>query len=77
MTRRRGKGEGSITQLADGRWQGRVDLGYVNGKRVRKAFYGSTRKAVQTKLNAALVDTDRGIPLPSEKLTVAQFLASW
>jgi integrase len=77
VAKRRGKGEGSITQLADGRWQARVDLGYINGKRVRKAYYGATRKEVQTKLNSALVDNDRGIPLPSEKLTVAQFLESW
>ena len=27
MAKRRGKGEGSITQRADGRWMGRVDLG--------------------------------------------------
>src|SRR5579871_3106234 len=35
---RRGAGEGSLTQLPDGRWQARIDLGYVNGKRVRHAY---------------------------------------
>jgi len=63
-TQRRGKGEGSITRLADGRWQARVDLGYQGGKRVRKAFYGKTRKEVQEKLTTALHDHQRGLPLP-------------
>jgi integrase len=75
--RRRGKGEGSITQLVDGRWQARVDLGYERGKRVRKAFYGKTRKEVQEKLTTALHDHQRGLPLPNERQTVGQFLDDW
>ena len=35
-TRRRGRGEGSIVQRADGRWMARVDLGWQDGKRRRK-----------------------------------------
>jgi len=76
-TQRRGKGEGSITRLADGRWQARVDLGYEGGKRVRKAFYGKTRKEVQEKLTTALHDHQRGLPLPDERQTVGQFLTDW
>ncbi len=75
--RRRGKGEGSITRLADGRWQARVDLGFEGGKRVRKAFYGKTRKEVQAKLMTALNDHQRGLPLPNERQTVGQFLTDW
>lgn len=32
--RRRGRGEGSICQRPDGRWMGRVDLGWRDGKRI-------------------------------------------
>jgi hypothetical protein len=41
--RRRGRGEGSIVQRADGRWMARVDLGWQDGKRRSKAIYGSVR----------------------------------
>jgi integrase len=73
-TGRRGNHEGSITQLADGRWQARVIL--ENGK--RKAFYGKTRQDVAAKLTAALRDRDRGLPVgPSDRLTVGAYLAGW
>jgi integrase len=63
--------------LADGRWQARVDLGYVDGKRKRKAIYGTTRAQVARKLTAALHDHQRGLPLPDERLTVESYLARW
>ncbi len=75
--RRRGNGEGSITELPDGRWQSRVDLGYVNGKRVRKAYFGKTRAEAARKLNAALAERERGIAPPPERETVAKFLTRW
>jgi integrase len=73
-TGRRGNHEGSITQLADGRWQARVTL--EGGK--RKAFYGKIRREVQQKLTAALRDRDRGLPIAlGERQTVAHYLAIW
>ena len=33
MAKRRGRGEGSICERSDGRWMGRIDLGWRNGKR--------------------------------------------
>ena len=42
---KRGNGEGSITQLPDGRWQGRLTVGYgPDGRQRRKAVYGRTRR---------------------------------
>jgi hypothetical protein len=39
--KRRGRGEGSIFERADGVWVGSVSLGYdTNGKRLRKTVYG-------------------------------------
>lgn len=70
---KRGNGEGSVTQLSDGRWQARVMMD--DGR--RKAFYGKTRAEAAQKLNAALRDRDRGLPIVAEAQTVEQYLLSW
>ena len=75
--RRRGRGEGSIAQRSDGRWWARADLGWINGKRQRKAVYGKTRAEVAAKLGNVLRDVQQGIPLASERQTVAQYLGYW
>lgn len=77
MAKRRGRGEGSITQRPDGRWVARVDLGWSDGKRRRKAIYGRTRREVAGKLTKALHDVQQGVALPDERQTVAQFLHRW
>ena len=49
--KRRGRGEGSIYQRADGLWCAELNLGYNNhGKRLRKTVYGATKGEVQGKL---------------------------
>lgn len=70
---RRGNHEGSIVKRSDGRWMARVSL--PNGK--RRAFYGATRKEAADKMNAALRNVAKGIPLSDERLTVAAFLDHW
>lgn len=70
---RRGNREGSITHLADGRWQARVTL--PDGR--RKAYYGKTRREAAEKLQRGLADLQQGIPLPAERQTLAQFLSTW
>jgi hypothetical protein len=77
MAKRRGRGEGSITQRADGRWMARVDLGWEDGKRRYKAVYGPTRRAVAGKLTKVLREVQQGAALPDERQTVAQFLERW
>ncbi|MBI4492184.1 MAG: site-specific integrase [Chloroflexi bacterium] len=77
MAKRRGHGEGSIHQREDGRWVAVVDQGYKDGKRQRKYLYAETRKEVAEKLTAALRDHQQGLPLPSERLTVGQYLQDW
>ncbi len=74
---KRGQNEGSIYKRADGRWCATLSLGYSDGKRRRKSFYGETRKDVQLQLTAALRDHQRGLPVPVGKQTVAQFLEHW
>ena len=46
-------GDGTHWQRKDGRWEGRVDLGIIDGKRRRKAVYGKTEKEVVKKLRDA------------------------
>jgi integrase len=73
---RRGNNEGSITKVGK-RWQARVDLGYIDGRRVRKAYYGATRKEAAEKLKAALAQQQQNLPLPNEVETVGAFLERW
>jgi integrase len=77
MAKRRGHGEGSITQRKDGRWQGQVDLGWQDGRRRRKFVYGRTRRAVSDALTRALRAAQDGTLLTDERQTVGQFLAHW
>jgi len=74
---RRGHGEGAIYKRRDGRWAGVVDLGYETGKRRRKSYYGATRREVQEKVAAALRARQQGLPILSDKLTLATYLVDW
>jgi hypothetical protein len=74
---RRGRGEGSIVQRADGRWMARVDLGWQDGKRRSKAIYGRTRRAVADALQNALRAAQDGTLVADERQTVPAFLARW
>ncbi len=74
---KRGQNEGSIYQRNDGRWCATLRLGWVNGKRLRKSYYGETRKEVQDELTKALSDVQKGLPLVSAKQTLGNHLAWW
>ena len=74
---RRGHNEGSISKRKDGRWEGRISVGYEGGTRKRKVFYGKTRREVQQQLTKALRDHQQGLPVAPERQTVATFLTSW
>src|SRR5207244_9808397 len=76
-TRRRGRGEGSIVQRADGRWMARVDLGWQDGKRRSKAVYGRTRRAVAKALQDALRAAQEGTLVADERQTIPEFLVRW
>jgi len=75
--RKRGKGEGSISRRGDGRWHGRIDLGYVDGKRHRKYVYGQTQSEVIRKLDQARFSLQQGLPIPLELQTVGRYLDEW
>lgn len=73
MAGRRGNGEGSVHQRADGRWQAIVTL--PNGK--RKYIYRKTRQAASIGMTAALRDVALGIPVVAEKQNVGEYLTTW
>jgi integrase len=70
--KQRGHGEGSIG-FYGGRWvaQASVDGG------VRRRFYGKTRAEANAKLQAALGAVRAGLPVPTDRLTVAEYLDDW
>jgi integrase len=78
MSKRRGRGEGTITQRADGRWMARVQLDTDGpGPRRRKAVYGATRAAVAERLNGLLGRSSGGELLTTTTPTVKAWLNDW
>ena len=75
--KKRGQNEGSIYKRKDGRWAAAINLGYQDGKLKRKTFYGTTREEVKGKLIAALNDQQKGLPILTERQTLAEFLEKW
>jgi integrase len=76
MAKRRGNHEGSITQLGDGRWQGRITY-WEGGVRKRKAVYAKTRKEAHERLLQLIADLQRGVLPSTGKETLAEFLEYW
>ena len=77
MGQRRDKGTGMIRRRADGRWEGRLDLGFLDGKRVRRSVYGATEREVRTKLRELAREVERGASPAPERLTVGDYLGHW
>jgi integrase len=76
--RHRGRHEGTIGHRKDGRWEGKLDLGWVNGKRRRKCFYGTTRAEVAKALSEAIHKHGTGQPIATDgRRTVGQFMREW
>src|SRR5829696_7634476 len=70
---KRGNNEGNIYQRSNGLWEARASLS--TGK--RKSVYGKTRAEVQRKLTAVLRDVQQGLPVPTGRQTLGQFLDGW
>jgi integrase len=71
--KRRGHGEGTITERGDGTWAAAISL----GNKKRRWFYGKTRREVQDKLKRALLEQQQGKLLPVSRRTVGAYLAEW
>ena len=58
MAERRKKGSGSIRQRKDGRWEGRVIVGYDDkGKPIQKSVFGKSKTECNQKLKLLKDDT--------------------
>lgn len=78
MSKKRGAGEGSITQRKDGMWQGAITIGRNrNGTQKRKYYYGKTRAEVSKKLTVAIKEFNEGTFLETSETTVRQWMNHW
>lgn len=72
MTKRNAKGNGSVRQRPDGRWEGRC---VVDGK--RKSFYGDRQSDVIKAMRNALKADDDGVYFEPTRLTLSKWLDIW
>ncbi|MDU4959632.1 MAG: site-specific integrase [Sporomusaceae bacterium] len=78
MASKRGHGEGSIVQLSDGRWQGRVRYtDSATGRQYRPSVYGKTAKEAREKLKLIIKDLEKGVSPASGKITFGEWLDYW
>lgn len=76
--KKRGTGEGTVFQRSDGRWVGRISLGFdQEGKRVQKTVYGLTQKEVNEKLDDLKQQRKHGAKAIVGRDTVAGYLQRW
>ncbi|MCL1789916.1 MAG: site-specific integrase [Peptococcaceae bacterium] len=69
---------GTVKKRKDGRYEGRVDLGYdAAGKRLRKSVYANSRQECQVLVNEIVYKTETSSYADPGKLTVGGYLTSW
>lgn len=75
---RRGHGDGTISKRENGTWWARITVGTdENGKQIRKAFYGKTRKEVQQKLTEAIKLVNQGEYVEPSRIPLYQWVETW
>lgn len=79
--RRRQRGEGTVhRRTVDGKprgYAGQIDLGVINGRRIRKSVYGPTQDAVIKKMREMRRQLDETGALPTTDMTVEKWLKFW
>lgn len=66
---------GTTYQRKDGRWECRVSMGSVNGKRLYKSFYGGTSQEAESKMMISM-QTEQQQNVLTE-MTVKELVAEW
>lgn len=74
--KRRGRGEGAIYQRADGYYVGVIDLGWHNGKHIRKTVSGKTKAVALAKFKKLQEDVAKGGGLTDE-VSVEEWVNHW
>lgn len=65
---------GSTYLRKDGRWESRISLGNVNGKRQSRSFYGHTKEGAESKLMNVLVNNNSTL---ITEMTVNELCLEW
>ncbi len=79
MPRRSPKGQGTVRQRKDGRWEGRVTLGRhpATGRQMQRSIYGATQEEVVKQMQRLSVAVDDGTYQEPSKLTVSGWMKIW
>lgn len=78
MKRARGRGEGSYSRLADGRWVYQISAGVgPDGKRQRPRFYGDTKEEARDRGEEYRRKLRRGDPVLVDRTRLGDYLTSW
>jgi len=76
--RSRANGEGSIRKRSNGTYEGRVTIGWNDGKQVVKSVYAKTRKECNDKMQQLIKDVqERNVTLPNNIPTLKEWLMVW
>ena len=76
-SRRRSYGGGAIYQLADGRWQGSVELGWSSGARRRNTITRHRKADVARELRALPTAAQAGHLHPDRSLTLEAWMDTY
>jgi integrase len=78
MAKKNAPGEGNLFfSRKRRRWRGRLSLGWENGRRKTKDYWGVTQAEVLEQLSKARYELSRGLPIATERQSVRQFLDRW
>jgi len=76
--KRRGNGEGSIYQRANGTWCATISIGYdPNGKRKRRTLFGRSKQDVQDKLGKVANDVAHQRDIEPQRIKLGEYLKRW
>lgn len=75
---RRGRQEGNISEMPNGRWFGQMSMGFDgNGKRIRKRVYGDSKAEVIEKMRKKRNEAGLGMLPEADSMTVGELLDRW
>ncbi|MBC9784100.1 site-specific integrase [Heliobacterium chlorum] len=75
---KRANGEGSLSQLKDGRWQARFwRIDPLTQERKRMAVYGRTKEEAGAKMRKAMHEIETGRFIDPNKITLATWINQW
>lgn len=77
MAKKNSNGEGTVYQRKDGRWEGAAFVLTTDGTFQRQRVYGKTREEVHDKLTQLKANSQRGLPVSVNRMTVGDFMTYW